>query len=66
MQHQRLEQIGPAQEGAVIGCGATDNDVIAAACAGVATIDHELVSTQTGLAGLFIDRGGSGDAVVPT
>jgi hypothetical protein len=46
MQHQRFEQVGAAQEGAVVGRCATHDDMIAAAGAGMAAIDHEFVGAQ--------------------
>ena len=46
VQHQALEQVGPAQERAVGGRGAADDDVVAAAGAGVLAVDHELVGAE--------------------
>ena len=64
-QDQAFQQVGAAQKGAVVGGNATDDNMVAAAGAGVAAICHELVSAQTTLAGLFIHRVGGRDAILP-
>ncbi len=46
VEHQALEQVGPAQERAVGRRRAAEHDVIAAAGAGVAAVDHELVGAE--------------------
>ena len=60
-----LEQVRPAQERAVVRIGAADHDMVAAAGAGVAAVDHELFRAEAGLAGLFIDLGRDVDAFAP-
>ena len=62
---RRAQEVGAAEEGAVEGGGAADDDVVAAAGAGVLAVDHELVGAEAALAGLLVDAGGDGDAVVP-
>ena len=44
---------------------AADDDVVAAAGAGVLAVDHELVGAEAAGAGLVVDAGGDGDAVLP-
>ncbi len=65
VQHEALQQIGTAQERAVIGVCATDDHMVAAAGAGVATVDHELVGAKARLACVFINRGCDIDALLP-
>ena len=65
VQHQRFEQVRPAQEGAVMGCSPADDDMIAATSADMLAIDHELVGAEAALACLLIDGFGRGHAVVP-
>ncbi len=65
VQDQAFQQVRAAQERAVVGAVAADHDMVAAAGAGVATVDHELVGAQPGVAGFFIDRGGDRHAIVP-
>ena len=52
---QAFQQVGTAQERAVGWFDPAHNHVVAAAGAGVASVDHELVRAQTALAGLLID-----------
>ena len=56
VEHQALEQIGPAQERAVGGVHAAQHDVVAAAGAGVAAVDHEFVGAEPRLARLLVER----------
>ena len=63
--HEAAQQIGATQEGAVFGRLCADDDVIAAAGAGVAAIDHEFLRAEAGLAGFFIKRLGDEDHFVP-
>ena len=57
--HQTAQQIGPAQERRMGGVGPAQHHMVAAACAGVATIDHEFIGAQPRIAGLFVElRGG--------
>ena len=65
VQDQRAQEVGAAQERAVEGGGAADDDVVAAAGPGVLAVDHELVGAEAALAGLLVDAGGDGDAVLP-
>ncbi len=65
MQNDALQQIGAPQEGAVICIGTAHHDVIAAARARVAAIDHELVGTQSRLPRLLVNRLCRCDAVAP-
>jgi hypothetical protein len=55
VEHQTLEQIGPAQERAIGRLRATEDDVVAAAGAGVPAIDHELVGAEARKVRLFIE-----------
>ena len=55
IEHQALEQIGPAQERAVGRRRAAEHDVIAAAGAGVAAVDHELVGAEPGEPRLLVE-----------
>ncbi len=50
------EQIRAAQERAVGGRGAAEHDVVAAAGAGVAAVDHEFLGAEPGLTRLLIQR----------
>ena len=65
VQHQALQQIGPAQERAVIRRRAADHDMVAAAGAGVAAVDHELVGAEPRLARFLVDRRRRRDAILP-
>ena len=65
VQHQALQQIRAAQERAVVGRRAADHDVVAAAGAGVAAVDHELVGAEPRLPRLLVDCRRGGDAVAP-
>ena len=55
IEHQAFEQIGPAQERAVGGLEAAEHDVIAAAGAGMAAVDHELVGAEPREMGLLVE-----------
>ena len=50
-----FEQIGPAQERAVGGVAPAEHDVVAAAGAGVAAVDHELVGAEAGESRFFVE-----------
>ncbi len=54
IEHDALEQVGPAQKRAVGGIEPAEHDVIAAAGAGVAAVDHELVGAEPRLPRVFI------------
>ena len=56
MQDQAAQEVRTAQERAVERCRSADNYMIAATCAGVFAIDHELVGTQAGLTRVFNKR----------
>ncbi len=62
---EALQQIRPAQERAVRGCRAAQRDMIAAARAGVAPVEHEFLGTETRLSRLFVERLRRGDQFVP-
>ena len=51
---QASQQVRAAQNRAVCRRRSADHDVVAAAGADVAAIDHEFLSAQAGLAGLFV------------
>ena len=51
---QGLQQVGPAQERAVGGLGRAQHDVVAAAGADVAAVEHELLGRQADLARFFV------------
>ena len=59
------QQVGPAQKGAVIGSGAANHQVVAAAGPGVLPVEHELLCSQAGLAGQLVDRSCVLDQGVP-
>ncbi len=56
IEHQALEQIGPPQERAVGRAQAAEHDVIAAAGAGMAAVDHEFVGAEPAGAGVLVHR----------
>ena len=56
VEHQAAQQIGPAQERRVGRRRAAEHDVIAAAGADVAAVDHELVGAEPRLPRLFVER----------
>ena len=53
---EAAEQIGPAQEGRIGGRGAADDDVVAAAGAGVAAVEHEFFGAEAAEMGFFVKR----------
>ena len=65
VEHQALEQIGPPQERAVGRRHAAEHHVIAAAGAGVAAVDHELVGAEPREARLLVERGRGLDRFAP-
>ena len=65
IQHHALEQIGPSQERRVRRRAATDNDVVAAAGAGVAAVDQETVRTEANMRRLLIKGDGRFDDFAP-
>ncbi len=65
IQHQAFQEIRPAQERRVLRAGAADHDVIAAAGAGVAAVDQELVGAEAYLAGILIEPDGDVDRLAP-
>jgi hypothetical protein len=63
--NKAAKQIGPAQERAVARRGTTDDDVIAAAGASVAAIEHEFFGAETRLTRLLVQRRGVRNEIVP-
>ena len=59
------EQVGPAKERAVGGGGSAQHEMIAAAGAGMAPIQHEFFGAQARLARVFIERGGVRHQLLP-
>jgi hypothetical protein len=62
---ERAEEVGAAEERGVRRGGGTHDDVIAAAGAGVAAVEHEFFGAETELAGVFVEPFGGGDEFVP-
>ena len=62
---QAFQQIGPAQERAVRRRLAAEHDMVAAAGAGVAAVDHELVGAEPAQPGLLVNRARDIDRVAP-
>src|SRR5438034_10700302 len=61
-----LEQVRPAQEGAV-GCGRSSQyDVITAAGADVAAVEHELVGAEPAQPRFLVERMGDLDGLAPS
>ncbi len=56
IENEALQQIRPAQEGRVGRRRAAERDVIAAAGAGVAPVDHEFVGAEPRLPRFFVKR----------
>ena len=65
VREQAPQQIRPAQQRAVRGRRAADDDVVAAAGAGVAAIDHELLRAQPRLARFLVKHRGVVHEFVP-
>ena len=65
IEDQAAEQIGPAQERRIFRLGAAEHDMIAAAGAGMASVDHEFVGAEPRLARVLIDRGGRRHRLAP-
>ena len=65
VQHEALQQIGPAQERRILRRAAADHDVIAAAGAGVAAVDQELVGAEPRLGGVLIEAERDVDRLAP-
>ena len=63
--NKAAKQIGPAQERAVARRGTTDDDVIAAAGAGVAAIEHEFFRAEARLTRFLVQRRGVRNEIVP-
>ena len=55
MQDEGAQEVGAAEEGRVQRGAAADDDVVAAAGAGVLAVDHELVGAEAALAGLVTE-----------
>ena len=62
---ERAEQIRTAQHGRIAGRVAANEDVVAAAGAGVASIHHELLGAEPCLAGFLVENGGAVHEFVP-
>jgi hypothetical protein len=62
---KRAEEVGAAEERGVGRGGSTHDDVVAAAGAGVAAVEHEFFGAETELAGVVVDAFGGGDEFVP-
>ena len=62
---QAGQQVGPAQERAVGGARPADHDVVAAAGAGVAPVQHELLDREPGEPRLLVERLGDLDLLAP-
>ena len=63
---QATQQIGAPQEGRFVGCGAAENEVVAAAGAGMAAVHHEFLGRQTRDMGSIVEVGGLVDKLIPT
>ena len=63
--HQAAEQVGPPEDRAVGRRGAADDDVVAAAGAGVAAVEHELLGAEPREARLVVEHRGLLDELVP-
>ena len=61
----RGEQVGAAQERAVGRRDAAHDDVVAAAGAGVAPVEQELLGAEPGLVRLLVDCRGDADELLP-
>ena len=59
------EQIGAPEEGAVCGRARAEHDVVAAAGAAVAAVDHEFFRAKPRLPRLLVKRLGDGDSFIP-
>ncbi len=59
------EQVRAAKEGAVGGRGRAEHDVVAAAGAGVAAVDHELLGAEPRQARLLVEHFGDRDGFIP-
>ena len=59
------QQIRAAQERAVGGLAGAEHDMVAAAGAGVAAVDHEFLGAEPGLPSLLVKRLGDGDGFIP-
>ena len=62
---QAPQQIGSAQERAVLRCGSSQDDVVAAAGAGVLAVELEFLGAQTGQSGILVDPGGDVGQLLP-
>ena len=62
---QAPQQVGTPEERAVCRRRAAQDDVIAAAGPGVASVEHELLGREAHLPRIFIERGGPVDELIP-
>ena len=65
IEHQAFEEIGPAQERAVGGVAAAEDDVIAAAGSAVPAVDHELVGAEPREMRLLVESARDRDGFPP-
>jgi hypothetical protein len=65
VQHDAFQKVGPAQEWAVGRSGTAEHHVVAAASAGVAAVEHELVGAEAGLASVLVEPLGDRDRTAP-
>ena len=62
---EAAQQIRPAEESAVVRSLAADDDMVAAAGAGVLSVEHELLGAEAGFAGQIVKDGGGFHQLVP-
>ena len=65
VEHEALQQVGPAQERRVRRRRAADHDMVAAAGAGMAAVDHELVGAEAATGGVLVEADGDVDRLAP-
>ena len=65
IREQRAEQIRAAKNRRILRAFAADDDVIAAAGAGVTSIQHEFFGAETSLARFFVEDRGALDQFIP-
>ena len=65
VEDQAAQQVGPPQEGRIGRARAAEDDVIAAAGAGMAAVRHELVGAEPRLPRFFVERRRDLDRLAP-
>ncbi len=65
VEQQALQHVRAAQERGIVRAGAADHDMGAAACSGMAAVDHELVGAEPAGARVVIDSRGDGHRLAP-